>query len=232
MGVFQFKQFSVDDTRASLKVGTDAVLLGAWCDVNGAERLLDIGTGSGVIALMLAQRTQATAHIDAVEINPSDASQAKTNILNSPWPGKVNVWEGPVQTFTSGLLYDHIVCNPPYFSGSLLPPDPDRSSARHDTHLTLSALLDAVERLLHPQGAFSLILPALSATEFVKACASRSLFMVRNTQFLPRMGKPAARSLLSFTRTQGTVNESNLVLYENGNEPSDDYRRLTGSFYL
>lgn len=232
MGVFQFKQFSVDDTQASLKVGTDAVLLGAWCDVTSAERLLDIGTGSGVIALMLAQRTQATAHIDAVEINPSDASQAKTNMLNSPWPGKVNVWEGPIQAFTSGLLYDHIVCNPPYFSGSLLPPDPDRSSARHDTHLTLSGLLDAVERLLHPQGAFSLILPALSATEFVKACASRRLFMVRNTQFLPRLGKPAARSLLSFTRTQGTVNEGNLVLYENGNEPSDAYRRLTGNFYL
>lgn len=232
MGVFRFKQFSVDDTHASLKVGTDAVLLGAWCEVTGAKRLLDIGTGSGVIALMLAQRTDARAHIDAVEVNPTDASQAKVNVLGSPWPRKVEVWQGPIQAFASDDPYDHIVCNPPYFTGSLLPPDPGRTRARHDTHMTLAALLDAVERLLHRTGTFSLILPPLTADEFIKMCASRSLFLCRSTLFFTRPGKPAARYLLSFTRNREPVLESKLILYENGNQPSDAYRRLTGDFYL
>jgi tRNA1Val (adenine37-N6)-methyltransferase len=123
VGTFRFKQFAVTDDRATMKVGTDAVLLGAWCPVGNANRILDIGTGSGVIALMLAQRSVAGAHIDAVELNTDDAQQAQANVQGSAWPSKVRVIHSAIQDHRPDAAYGLVVTNPPYFSNSLLPPE-------------------------------------------------------------------------------------------------------------
>src|SRR4051812_9922250 len=111
---FQFKQFKVNDDRCAMKVGTDGVLLGAWVNVTGAKTILDIGTGSGLIALILAQRTKAETIIDAVEIGEDDSQQANENVSNSPWPGKIEICQAAIQDFKSNHLYDLIVSNPPF----------------------------------------------------------------------------------------------------------------------
>jgi len=232
VGIFRFKQFSIDDTRSSLKVGTDGVLLGAWCDISSATRLLDIGTGSGVIALMLAQRSSELARIDAIELNPTDAAQAQDNVLKSPWPGKVVVYEGLIQDFNVVEPYDHIVCNPPYFTQSLLSPDHSRSTARHDTRLPVADLLAAVSRLLNPNGVFSVILPALSSDTFETASLSTGLHLIRHTRFYTRSEKPQERSLMSFSKAKEKCREDQLVLFDQGLKHSSAYVQLTGDFYL
>jgi len=133
---FQFKKFVIHHDRCALRVGTDAVLLGSWVDVNKAKVILDVGTGSGVIALMLAQRTEDDVQIDAIEIEKEDVSQAKENVLPSPWPKKVSIFEKSFQEFVPPLKYDLIVSNPPYFINSLLPPTVHRARTRHTEHLT------------------------------------------------------------------------------------------------
>src|SRR5687767_8887834 len=119
---FQFKQFSVAHDRSTHKIGTDGVLLGAWVDVRNAHSILDIGTGTGVIALMLAQRCAGDTCIDAVEMEKEDAAQAKENVARSPWPQKVNVVHAMIQAYTPKAEYDLIVSNPPYFINSFLSP--------------------------------------------------------------------------------------------------------------
>lgn len=232
MGLFRFKQFSVDDTGASLKVGTDAVLLGAWSNVTGSTRLLDIGTGSGIIALMLAQRSAADAHIDAVEINPEDVKQAEENVRQSPWQDKITILEGPIQNHYRTGGYDRIVCNPPYFTQSLLSPHAARTTARHDIRLPQAELIQAVERLLAPEGLFAVILPASNAAAFTAAALSKGLHLIRHTRFYSRSEKPQERSLLEFGRNPGLLHEDRLVLYAEGNNWSAEYVQLTRAFYL
>src|SRR6187551_2766436 len=142
-----------------MKVGTDAVLLGAWTNVNDVNRILDIGAGSGVIALMLAQRSGNLVHIDAVEIEKEDAMQARENIQRSPWPECISVHEIPIQKFSPEIKYDLIVSNPPYFNNSFQPPDKKRLHTRHTISLDFTELLSSVARLLQPGGRFNVILP-------------------------------------------------------------------------
>lgn len=232
MGTFRFKQFSVTDDEASLKVGTDAVLLGAWVRIGDAKRLLDVGTGSGVIALMLAQRSHPQARVDAIEIQPKDVQQAISNASRSPWPGKIAVMEIPVQQFNANEPFDLIVSNPPYFSGSLLPPDPSRSAARHDATLTYDELLSSARRLLGPNGRLGLIIPYLAADGVLKLAESHGLYPHRLTRFITREGKKPERTLLEFGFTRIHHSIDYLTLYGTGNQWSDDYRKLTTNFYL
>jgi tRNA1Val (adenine37-N6)-methyltransferase len=232
MGTFRFKQFSVTDDEASLKVGTDAVLLGAWVRIGDARRLLDVGTGSGVIAMMLAQRSHPQAQVDAIDIQPNDVRQALRNVERSPWPDKITVVEGPVQQFNTRKTYDLIVSNPPYFSGSLLPPDPLRTTARHDATLTYDDLLLSTKRLLTPHGRLGVIIPYLAADGFVKLAESHGLYPHRLTRFITREGKKPERALLEFGFTRIHHAIDYLTLYASENQWSDEYRKLTGNFYL
>ena len=231
MGIFRFKKFAVNDDRSTMKVGTDAVLLGAWCPVTGVKRILDIGTGCGVIALMLAQRTPDDVRIDAVEMQEQDARQAMDNVLASPWPSKVNVHTARIQDFESEP-YDLIVCNPPFFTASLLPPDPRRASVRHDHQLSRKALLQAVNRLLAPHGTFAAIIPASDADAFMTDAAAEGIPVVSHTLFHTRKSKPAERSLLAAQRSGAPVQLNDLVLYGNDNRHTEAYRKLTADFYL
>ena len=232
MGIFKFKQFSVCDDRASMKVGTDAVLLGAWVDILLAKNILDIGTGSGIIALMIAQRTGPDVKINAVELLAQDAQQASENISNSPWPGKISVSNTSIQEFYPGRHYDRIICNPPYFSKSLLPPIDTRSKVRHDTALTLDELLAATGRLLSPMGKLSLILPFVESKAFIRKANSKGLFLHHLTKFFTRHGKAQERTLMEFGFTTAPLREDSLILYQSKSHWTKEYRKLTQDFYL
>lgn len=232
MGIFRFQQFSVNDDQCGMKVGTDAILLGAWCDVGGAKRILDIGTGSGIIALMMAQRSSIATQIDAIELVPADAMQAKENISASPWHEKVSVIQSSAQAYRPTEAYDLIVCNPPYFSRSLLPPEANRSTVRHTETLTHIELIDAAIRLMSPGARFSVILPTIQGNAFHKESALKGLFLKRITRFFTRAGKPQSRSLMTFQLTRNTVSEDSLYMYGPDRIRTEAYIRLTQNFYL
>ncbi|MBS1659379.1 MAG: methyltransferase [Bacteroidetes bacterium] len=232
MGRFSFRQFEICDDDATMKVGTDAVLLGAWAQVTGCKRILDVGTGCGVIALMMAQRTSENTAIDAVEINEPDFRQACTNAGTSPWKSRIKIHHTPVQDFVSPETYDLIVSNPPYFSSSLLPPEQDRAAARHDLRLTATDLLKAATRLLKDDGRLALILPTVESEPFIRLAKSFGMHLSRLTRFYTRKGKPQERSLMEFARHPQSVQEDTLLLYDHGSSWSVDYARLTKDFYL
>ena len=230
---FHFKQFIIAHDRSTHKVGTDGVLLGSWVKIHESDKLfLDIGTGSGVIALMLAQRTKSGVHIDALEIHEKDASQARRNVANSPWPEKITVHHTAAQAFVPAKHYDLIVSNPPYFEKSLLPPDHKRSAARHTHELSFTDLLDCVSRLMSPQGKFSAILPYAEALRFEDMADGIGLFVTRHTNFRSRDHKPVERVLFEFSRTQSPVERTDLTLYADDNTWTEQYRKLTKDFYL
>jgi len=233
VGTFRFKQFSVNDDDATMKVGTDAVLLGAWCAVDTAGTILDIGAGSGVIALMLAQRSVSGARIDAVEVDQQASRQAEENVRQSPWPEKITVINTPIQAFEPGRVYDLIVSNPPFFSGSLHPPNDRRMVARHDTELTKQDLVVSVSRLLNKSGTFSVILPNPEYESFRAQALSAGLHLTRVTRFHTRLNKSPERVLMTFSRAPvASFPEDMLVLYDSESNKSKAYRNLTDDFYL
>jgi tRNA1Val (adenine37-N6)-methyltransferase len=232
---FQFKQFEVQHDRSTMKVGTDAVLLGAWARVANANRILDIGTGSGIIALMVAQRSMPTTRIDAVEIEEQDAAQAAENFSGSPWSERLHIHVGPIQGFTppgAASPYDAIVSNPPYFINSQEPPNKRRHEARHTVTLDHVALLGAADRLLQPQGTLNVVLPFTEGLQFIDLAKQQGFFCTRQYSFRTREGKPIERWLLEFSRNERETETGEILLYKEKLEWSDSYVELTRDFYL
>lgn len=229
---FHFKQFSISHDRSTHKIGTDGVLLGAWVAVKNVSRILDIGTGTGVIALMLAQRSDPLTKIDAVEIEEADAAQARENVARSPWPEKVNVIHSSIQRFSPGHQYDLITSNPPYFINSWRPPEKRRSQARHTHELSFEELLQSSLRLLKEDGRLAVILPYQEGLHFIDLAKSSQLYPVRQLTFRSRANKPIERLLLEFTKKSGDLLSDELILHDKGNEWSEEYCALTRDFYL
>lgn len=228
---FHFKQFSVRHDRCTMKVGTDAVLLGAWVNVIDAENVLDIGTGSGVIALILAQRTSDSSKIYSVEIEKDAAEQAVENIQSSPWPSKVSVQQVAIQDYFPDVRFDLIVSNPPYFNKSLKPPDNARHQVRHTASLSYDELLSAVVRLLSSRGKFNLILPYQEAINFTELAVGHKLICTRRHHFQTRTEKAVERTLLEFSKISEPIDEGEILLYDKGVEWSPGYRSLVTDFY-
>jgi tRNA1Val (adenine37-N6)-methyltransferase len=229
---FHFKQFSVRHDRCVMKVGTDAVLLGAWVDVSDAEDILDIGTGSGVIALILAQRTANSTRLESVEIEKNSAEQASANVCNSPWSSRIGVHQVAVQDYFPAKRFDLIVTNPPYFVKSLPPPDQGRLHVRHTTSLSYDELLSAVVRLLASRGRFNVILPYQEAKVFTKLASQYQLFCNRRYHFRTRKEKPMERTLLEFSIGTQSLDEGEILLYDHDLEWSQSYRSLISDFYI
>jgi len=230
--VFSFKQFNIEDNRCAMKVGTDGVLLGAWVDVAQANAMLDVGTGSGVIALMLAQRTSTKAMIDAIEVDNASAEQAKENIQQSPWANNIVVHHSSLQAFHSSKKYDLIVSNPPYFNNSLPPPEQTRAGARHTDTLTHHELLAYSKQLLAPSGRLAVILPFAEGKAFISMASITGLFCIRQCSFYSRQGKPQERWLLEFALAPRTIKTEDLLLLADDNNWSEAYKDLTRNFYL
>lgn len=230
--MFRFKQFTIEDNRCAHKVGTDGTLLGAWVDVKNARQLLDIGTGSGLIALMLAQRTKPDASIEAIEISLPDYAQACENIKHSPWPKKITAVHTNLQQFDSASLFDCIISNPPYFNKSFKPPNANRIVPRHTETLSYFDLIQHSLRLLSDEGTFNVILPFTEGLQFIDMAAQYSLMLSRKWAFRTRAEKPIERWLLEFRRKAQTLEEGEIRLYSTDDEWSDDYKELTKDFYL
>lgn len=233
MAAFRFKQFAIEQDRCAMKVGTDGVLLGAWTPLRTTDcRLLDLGTGTGVIALMLAQR-KADAHITALDIDPECAAQARQNGDNSPWGGRLEVVCGSAQEFRPTAPFDLIVSNPPYFEKSLHSPDAGRTLARHTDSLSLEELLAAAERLLASDGRLAVVLPADRAAHF-RMIASSRLWLLRQLDLRTTPRRPVKRSLLLFARQEPSAPPlfEELVIQTAPELFTPEYRHLTRDFYL
>lgn len=194
-GVFRFKRFTIRQDRCPMKVGTDGVLLGAWTGLRTTDRrMLDIGTGTGLIALMLAQRAPE-ARITGIDID--DVSQARENAAASPWGDRLYFEQTPVQTFRPAERYDLIVSNPPFYVDSLTCPDAGRTAARHTVHLSYEELVDSVVRLLAPGGRFAVVLPTPESEHF-RHLASARLLLTHLTRVRTTPRRSVRRVLMEF----------------------------------
>ena len=230
---FNFKQFKVWQKESAFKVGTDGVLLGAWCDVKDNSRILDVGTGTGLIALMTAQRSDAD--IVAIEPDKSSAAEASLNIAKSPWNKRIMILETTLQDYSDNtdLSFDHIVSNPPYFSDSLQNADMRLSRARHNFSLDSVDLLKCAVKLLDDSGMLSVILPYTEANLLIAEACDYGLYCSRMLNVKPLPDKPVKRILLEFTREKKDLSSGFLII-ETGKRHnySHEYRSLTKDFYL
>lgn len=232
---FLFKQFAVAQDKVTMKVGTDGVLLGSWVSVENKKSGLDIGTGTGLIALILAQRLQQDARIDAVDIDPGAIEQAHGNFQSSPWSTRLFVQQDAIQEYANKVhrKYDIIVSNPPFFTGGMLSEFNNKNDVRHTIKLPHGDLLRAVSRLLKPEGHLGLILPYLQGLRFIEISESYGLFPKRVTAVRSRAANSIERLLLElgYDRHSNPTSDE-LVIHAEGNEYSEEYKALTRPFYL
>ena len=228
---FTFKQFTIRHDRCAMKVGTDGVLLGAWTNVDHSHRLLDVGTGTGLIALMLAQRCPQ-AYITAIDIDAEAVEQARENTLSSLWKDRVEVLLQDICTFPANQQFDTIVSNPPYFIDSLKCPDGQRNTARHTDTLDAARLLESVARLLTDNGRFSIILPAEQTDLLIQTAHFQGLYPSRQTAVITRPGLPPKRILMEFQKTKEAFHTDELIIELERHVYSEGYIALTKDFYL
>lgn len=262
---FRFRQFFVRHDRSSMKVGTDGVLLGAWVPIeplaishwplaislptaNSQRRILDVGTGSGLIALMLAQRCQE-AQIDAIDIDEASCCQARDNFAASPWAERLHAVRCSLQELAishqlsavsqqptaNGQSYDLIVSNPPYFVRSLKAPDAARCAARHNDTLPFGELIGCSARLLKQDGILAVIVPCEAEQELQTLAAAEGLQCIRRCYVHPKPGRPAKRVMIAWQRDIRPIPEirtEQLTLEDDHGSRSLDYQLLTRDFYL
>lgn len=231
---FRFKQFTVWHDKCAMKVGTDGVLLGAWCDVENKARILDAGCGTGLVGLMLAQRCRA--EIDAVDIDEAACIQARENADRSPFGGRFHVFHRPFACFVNESAgtrqYDCIVSNPPYFTNSLECPDKQRNRARHGT-LTLEGLIGGGRRLLAPKGKLCLILPFDQRERLAAIIGKESLFLQKETAVLPTPASRPKRLLVEISDTPvANVHSDTLTIEKERHVYSDAFTALVKDYYL
>ncbi len=229
---FQFKQFLIRQGQTAMKVGTDGVLLGAWAEVGNASSILDIGTGTGLLALMAAQRNPE-ARIEAVEIDGDACRQACQNITSSPWHDRIKLHHLSIFDFHPPDRFDCLLCNPPFFLHSTPTPDPSRTMARHCCEFTHTDLLSLAPRLLTPQGKLNLILPVTEAENLIRQAPQYSLCLSRITKVRPTPQKAPKRYLLEFSFPHSVSPASDeLIIEYSRHHYSPEYQKLTDDFYL
>ncbi|MCE9538325.1 MAG: methyltransferase [Bacteroidetes bacterium] len=229
---FVFKQFKILQDKCAMKVGTDAVLLGSWVNTSNAKTILDIGTGTGIIALMLAQKSDAT--IDAIDIDKNAFVQASENIAGCKWKERIQIHHISLQQYcTNSSKYDLIVSNPPYFVDSSKASEESRTNARHTDQLPFSDLLNGVLNLLNPTGSFYVILPTKESQVFRDMAEEQNLFLTKLTRVITLADRPEKRLLMQFEFTKKTV-EENFITIEKDERHSytDEYKELTKDYYL
>lgn len=231
---FRFKRFIVWHDRCAMKVGTDGTLLGAWVHTASCRNVLDIGAGTGLIALMVAQRNEK-ALIDGIEIDPDASAQATDNVAASPFAQRIRIFHTSLQDFarTTDQRYDLIVSNPPYFARSLKCPDEKRRLARHSDGLSLSGLIGESASLLTPDGRLALILPYPQQAEPEHWIHTYGLYCIRQTSVCPVAGAAPKRLLVELSRqSHAPVKTGCLILEDDQRRRTAAYEALTRDFYL
>jgi tRNA1Val (adenine37-N6)-methyltransferase len=232
---FRFKQFTVRQSLSAMKVGVDSVLLGAWADVSAANSVLDVGTGTGLLALMLAQRLdKPEIRIDAVDIDANASMEARQNIAESSWNAQINVYCDDFINFScrTTRVYDLIISNPPYFTQSMKPSCHSRHLARHNDSLPFDSLLVGVKKLLAPKGKMAVILPLREAQLFAEQATLYGLSVCRRLYVRSVPSKPPYRLLLELSGEKSPTNEQYFNIHTNTQGFSDEYKELTKAFYL
>ena len=236
MGVFRFKHFNVTNERSAMKVNTDGVLLGAAMMITPQDgRMLDIGTGTGTIALMAAQRSGGSAQIDAIDIDEPSATEAAMNFRQSPWADKLRVYNLPLDQFAAETSekYDLIFSNPPYFEDSLTAPDERKSTARHTSDgLSYRDIFEFAKERLTEEGRVSFVLPAdqeVALCRYGRMCGLH-LFRILRIRTVPR--KVPSRIIAEFSRNRVEAPEDTVLTIQNEGQYTQEYLSLTKDFYL
>lgn len=230
--VFRFQQFQINQERCAMKVTRDACLLGSWAPVESCQQLLDIGTGTGLLALMCAQRTEG--RITAIELDPDAAKQAIDNIGSSPWTRQIAVHHASLQQWQSQSpagCYDGIICNPPFFVDSLRCPNNARNQARHTDQLTYTTLLQAIDYLLTAAGAAWLLLPTHNI-ERLRSALPPSLHITKIIQMRHSQTHPSKRALITLSHHAKKLEQLSLSLFDADGTYSPAATTLLAPYYL
>ena len=229
---FHFKHFSLYHDRSTMKVGTDAVLLGAWAEVQPTDWVLDIGTGCGILPLMLAQKGIAKVH--AVDLDEASALEAAENFQASQWSRQLFAFHADIRKFTMQCIYDLIISNPPFFINSYKSDTDRKNQTRHtDTSLSFVELASAVKRLLKPDGRFVLVLPERESRDFIPIAEEYHLFVHKCQQIIPMEGKEPNRVNLElrFGKPE-SVQVTELVMRKADNSFTEAYNDVVKPYYL
>jgi len=231
---FKFKQFTIHQDKCAMKIGTDGVLLGAWTSIkNYPDSILDIGTGTGIIALQLAQRSDAST-IDALEIDDNAYEQAVANFENSKWGDRLFCYHASLEEFTDEIdeKYELIIANPPFYNDQFETTNIARNKARFTSSLSFESLIISTSKLLTGNGTFSTIIPFKEEQNFIKIAEKNELFPVRICRVKGNPSSEIKRSLLEFSFENDKPITTNLIIEINRHEYTDDYIDLVKDFYL
>lgn len=229
---FQFKEFTVQQDKCSMKVCTDACILGAYANAENARNILDIGTGTGLLSLMLAQRHEAL--IDAVEINQNAYLQASDNINNSPWSKQINPYHASIQNFTndSKEQYDFIISNPPFYQNHLQSNTPSKNTAHHTTSLSQKDLLSCVDKLLTDKGEFMVILPKIQSEQLEKLASGYQLFAAEKLLIRDRVASENIKVITTYKRKKTNPMTNELIVKKDDGGYSTGFTTLLKHYYL
>lgn len=229
MSQFRFKQFAVDDTNCAMKIGTDGVVLGAWAQCYAVHNILDIGCGSGLIALMLAQR--CNAEITAVDIDMGAYTDARNNFAGSPWADRLHAVVSPFENYNPPLRPDLIVSNPPFFADGQLSPDPERAAARHEASLNFDSLIDYAAEHLTSNGRLEFIYQFGREDDIIYKAEMSRLKLRRICRLRQTSARPWIRTLYSFSRIDGPIDRADLTIREKHHYTSE-FAQLCKDYYL
>lgn len=232
--VFEFKQFSIKQDLSSMKVGTDGTLLGAWCSIQDRYRILDVGTGTGLIALMIAQRN-SLASIDAIEIEEDACKEAAHNFSHSPWKERLQIIHKPLQEYVPPQFYDLIVSNPPYFDDANENKTEKATIARHTETLGFNDIIDFSKKYLYQKGLLSVILPVKQAETFEKECQEKGMHLHRKMiVFSNTTSEKPIRIMMEFSKEKSFVVEETSLCIETSerHQFTEEYMELTNEFFL
>lgn len=232
MSTFHFKQFSVQNKKSAMKVNTDSVLLGAWAEIpEGAKIGLDIGSGTGILALMITQRNPKI-EMTGIEIEKNAFEESKINFKNSPYRKRLKAVNLPLQEFTPNQPIDLIISNPPYFINDLKNRDNNKSQARHTTSLTFMELIEFAKSNLSDKGLFSVILPKKESEIFLSLCRDKELHLTTIAFIKPNPSKIVNRVMMSYGHEKVVVKQQEFCVYESQGVYSQEHKKLTKDFYL
>ena len=229
---FRFRQFLIEDNRSTLRVGTDAMLLGSWAQPGSALKILDIGTVCGVLALMMAQQSDAT--VEGIDIDLPSVHEATANFSQSPWNKRLTAVHSSLGDFSMNTdnCYDFIITNPPFFSNSLRSPSSRKNNARHEDGMSIGELIATVSKLLSENGRFTVILPTQQAAQCCLLCQETGLKLLRRMIVYPKPAAPAKRIMMEFSKTGiSAAAESELTILDTSGKFSNAYLTLTSSFH-
>ncbi|AMG31071.1 SAM-dependent methyltransferase [Grimontia hollisae] len=228
---FRFKHFTVEDQDCGMPVSTDGVLLGAWAEAKDGHTILDIGTGTGLLALMMAQRFP-TARITALDIDAHAAETARFNAEQSAWHDRIDVHHQDICTWESSAQFDTIVCNPPYFTTGEQANDARRAKARHTNTLSHDTLLNVIKARLSLHGEAHLILPSVEGENLITKAQTHQLFCCRKVRVKPTERKPVSRLLITLSKNRPADVEEKTLVIQGMARYTDEFIALTKDFYL